>query len=351
MELLLNENKTLLDQNGQLAQQGYDTTLSLKYSRKDVKGFKNRVKEWDEYIITSNNYGVILLLADLGYVSHVAASFIDFNNSEVITNNKVDLFTLGSLKAPASSLNTSWIFAENDLHIAFHNRDKQGKLFYFNRDFHKRGKEKKHLNIDLTYFNRNKNSIVITTAFPKAKTAFAYTQKINCLEVDGTVILGNTIFDFNRANNAMGVLNWNRGVWPYKSSWLWTSLSTYLEDGSRLGFNFGECSGIRNNATENIVFHNGVGHKIGDIKFQIPQDQNGNELLLKDQWHIYDNFGRVSLLFTPRFEYKYSKNALLLARNVNKVFGTYSGDLFLDDGTLIKIEDKLGFAEKAVNKW
>ena len=35
----------------------------------------------------------------------------------------------------------------------------------------------------------------------------------------------------------------------------------------------------------------------------------------------------------------------------HQVFGLFSGTLVLNDGTVIKLKNKLGFAEKVHNKW
>ena len=44
-------------------------------------------------------------------------------------------------------------------------------------------------------------------------------------------------------------------------------------------------------------------------------------------------------------------NALLIRSDQHQVFGRFSGEVILDDGTKLEIKDLTGFAEKVFNKW
>ena len=48
--------------------------------------------------------------------------------------------------------------------------------------------------------------------------AFYYNQKINCLPASGCIRLGEEQWRF-RPEDAMGVLDWGRGVWTYDNIW------------------------------------------------------------------------------------------------------------------------------------
>ena len=48
----------LLNENGNLNEAGYAFKLVKKYQRKDIKGLKSRIKEWDYYFINDDEYGL-----------------------------------------------------------------------------------------------------------------------------------------------------------------------------------------------------------------------------------------------------------------------------------------------------
>ena len=63
MQTKLNPGK-LLNSNGDLVEAGYAFNLAKNYDRKDIKGLKTRIKEWDYYYIGDDNYGLALTIAD-----------------------------------------------------------------------------------------------------------------------------------------------------------------------------------------------------------------------------------------------------------------------------------------------
>ncbi len=56
-------------------------------------------------------------------------------------------------------------------------------------------------------------------------------------------------------------------------------------------------------------------------------------------------------MFYPIIDRKDKMNALILSTNQHQVFGKFYGKATLDDGTIIDVKDKIGFAEHVKNKW
>ena len=56
-------------------------------------------------------------------------------------------------------------------------------------------------------------------------------------------------------------------------------------------------------------------------------------------------------MFYPMIDRKDKMNVGVLATDQHQVFGRFYGKVVLDDGTIINIADKTGFAEKVVNRW
>ena len=70
-----------------------------------------------------------------------------------------------------------------------------------------------------------------------------------------------------------------------------------------------------------------------------------------DKWNFTSNDNRIKLKFKPLYDRNTPMDFKIIAMLPHQVFGLYSGELILDDGTIIKINDVLGFAEKVHNKW
>ena len=68
-------------------------------------------------------------------------------------------------------------------------------------------------------------------------------------------------------------------------------------------------------------------------------------------WTFTSNDYRVTLDFTPIIDRAACTNAGVILSDQHQVFGRFSGECVLDDGTIIQIEDAVGFAEKVHNKW
>ena len=192
----------------------------------------------------------------------------------------------------------------------------------------------------------NKDSIVIATPFEKPRH-FYYNQKINCLRAEGSVSLGDETWRFD-PTDAFAVLDWGRGVWTYHNTWYWASASGAL-DGVPFGFNLGYGFGDTSAATENALFHGGRLHKLEDVDFGIPQRDGKPDFL--SPWHFTSSDGRFTAEFRPILDRAACTDFQLLKSDQHQVFGRFTGECVLDDGTALSFRDCPGFAEQVENKW
>ena len=202
------------------------------------------------------------------------------------------------------------------------------------------------IDIDVTLFSEPEESMVICTPFEKGKH-FYYNQKINCMRAKGTVKIGHETYEFE-PDSAFGVLDWGRGVWTYHNTWYWGSASG-LVDGEDFGFNIGYGFGDTSAASENMLFYKGKAHKLSQVVFEIPM-KDGKEDYLKP-WKFSSDDGRFEMDFIPIINRASCTDFKILKSDQNQVFGRFSGNVVLDDGSVLEIKDLLGFAEKVENKW
>ena len=207
---------------------------------------------------------------------------------------------------------------------------------------------KKALVFDVTLTEIPEESMVIATPFDKDKH-FYYNQKINCMRADGFFEFDGKKYEFNRENGSLATLDWGRGVWTYDNTWYWGSGQMVLDSGDTFGFNIGYGFGNTSAASENMLFYNGKSHKLEDITFNIPME-NG-EYKYMEPWTFTSSDGRFEMEFKPIIDRQAPVDLKLICMIPHQVFGLLSGTAVLDDGTEIKVKDKLVFAERVHNKW
>ena len=329
----------LLNDKGSLIQKGWAKYLLLRYDRLDIKASKFRIKEWDYYCVLEKEFGLALTVADNSYLSLVSLTIFDFINNKETSDMVIIPLTLGKINMPSSSAKGDVIVEHKKVNISFSHQDDNRQIDFKFPSFAK----DKGISGNFSLKPLNKDSMVIATPFAKDPLAFYYNQKINCLAANGNFTFDNKEYVFV-PNNALGVLDWGRGVWTYKNRWFWGSASGYI-DGKPFGFNIGYGFGDTSAATENMLFYNGIAHKLDEVKFHF----NTKDYL--QPWKFTSNDGRFELDFEPAIDRFSNTNFLLLQSKQHQVFGYFTGTVILDDGTPIKLEKFLGFAEDVFNRW
>lgn len=85
------------------------------------------------------------------------------------------------------------------------------------------------------------------------------------------------------------------------------------------------------------------------MTFHIPQRDGRDDFLAP--WTFTSDDGRFDMAFTPVLDRAACTDIKLLKSDQHQVFGRFTGTATLDDGTVLRVEDFPGFAEKVENKW
>jgi hypothetical protein len=330
----------LLNEKGHLNESGYHHELVKTYHRKQIKGLKFRIKEWDYYYVGNQQYGIALTVADNSYLWLSSVTIFDFIDKEEITSTQMGPFSFGNLKLPSSSKTGNIHFKrkKHDISILVEDQERTIKIFC------KKFKNGNDLIAEIHLTETSKNSMVIATPFEKP-THFYYNQKINLLEAKGYFKYGENFYDLS---SGFGVLDWGRGVWTYKNTWYWSSLSG-IENEMRIGFNLGYGFGDTSKATENMLFVDDQVFKLNDVVFEIPQKDGKDDYL--SIWHIYSQSKDINLTFTPILDRSSYAKVLFLKSNQHQVFGKFAGTFKISNEKTIEINGLIGFAEKVTNHW
>lgn len=337
----------LLDDKGRLREPGWSRKPYQIYDRSKIKAPAFRIKEWDYYLVTGENFAVAFTISDDGYIGLQSVSLLDFTKDGSPwerTNTILTPFPMGKLKMPRTS---------DKGNVSFHN--KRLKLDYYKTD----GKRAiacefenflngKPFSCDIKLEEPDMDTLVIATPWKEKETAFYYNRKINCMRASGSAFFNGKEYKFN-PDKDFATLDWGRGVWTYDNVWYWSSGNADI-NGKPFGFNLGYGFGDTSAATENIIFYDGVGHKIDDVSFNIPVDGDGNRDYEKP-WTFTSSDGRFTADFIPIYDRVGKIDAKILITDQHQVFGRMSGKAVLDDGETIDFKDVLCFAEYVHNKY
>ena len=334
-------NGPLLDEKGNLNEAGYSFELIKDYKRSDIKGLKSRIKEWDYYFINDDEYGIALTIDDNSYMGMASVSVLDFKNKKEVTKSYIKWFTFGKVGFPSSSNDGDVSIKSKNYSMIFENKNGKRHLVCYLKNL----ANNKDFECDIELESTTDKSMVIATPFKKKKH-FYYNQKINLLKAEGFFKFGEFFYRFK--DNALGVLDWGRGVWTYKNTWYWSSLNARYK-GHNIGFNLGYGFGDTSKASENMFFYDKEAFKLEDVVFNIPKDENEKLCFLKP-WTFTSEKGDINLTFNPIIDRYANTNALIIQSKQHQVFGYFSGSIKANDKNY-EFENLLGFAEMVTNRW
>lgn len=323
---------------------GYALSPIKQYERSKIKASPLLIKEWDYYLVSNDHFALALTVSDNGYMGLDSVSVIDFDQKLQKTQSFMQAFPLGKKHLPSCSESGVTRALGRNHELTFRVESGRRQLYGHVYDFF--GPQQPLL-FDIVLNPVKQDSMVIVTPFHKPKRGFYYNRKLNCLPAEGRVIMAGNEALFSPVSS-FAVLDWGRGVWPHKVQWYWAQASGLVHD-KRFGFNFGYGFGDCSAATENMLFFDGIAHKLGNVDFACVMKDGQADYL--SPWQVSDDWGRVELEFIPILDRAAKMDYHLLGSDQHQVFGRFHGRVILDDGTLIEVKDLTGFLEKVVNKW
>lgn len=332
----------LHDAQGALTEAGYAFSLVKAYDRKAIKASKLRIKEWDYYLIYNDRFGVALTIDDNAYMGLISASFLDFVAGTEKTVSPMFWFPMGKLGFPATSAAGDVRHAVKGASASFTHEGGGRRLVCHIDKF-----GGAPFDCDILLTDEPRDSMVIVTPFAEQKTAFYYNQKIVGMRASGTVSCLGRTERFDPADS-FGLLDWGRGVWTPENTWYWGA-GQGVVNGHVVGFNIGYGFGDTSAASENMVFVDGVAHKLDRVTFHIPQKDGRDDFL--SPWTFTSSDGRFETRFTPVLDRASKTDVGVICSDQHQVFGHMDGTLTLDGGETLELVHFLAMAEKVRNKW
>lgn len=333
------KKQRLLNDDGSINEPGFSKSMLQSYNRNDIKAPSFRIKEWDYYLVLCDDFAFAFTISDDGYIGLQSVSILDFNKPWEHTQTILNPFPMGKLKMPNSSNDGNCIYEDNRLQMKFVvNEGKRRIICNFEKFY-----EGKTFKCDITLQQPKMDTMVIATPWPDKKTAFYYNQKINCMRASGSAIFDGIKYIFDPETD-FGTLDWGRGVWTYDNTWYWGS-GNGIVDGKPFGFNIGYGFGDTSAASENMVFYDGIAHKLDNITFHIPEDS------YESPWTFTSSDHRFEMNFIPIIDRKAKTSLGVIVTDQHQVFGRISGKVTLDNGKVLDINNLTCFAEWVHNRY
>lgn len=330
----IKQKTTLLTPNGQLQEAGYATRMHFIYNREAAKLGPMPLKEWNFYQFQCENYVLQMTLGHLSYIGQMAVTLMDINTGEKHTYSTMKPLFIPELDRNPEAPSTCE-YKNEECHLKFTVTDDKRILSL-------KGHSRDYDSIDVELVVENdpyNEKMVIATPFTKPHQ-FYLNYKENYYTANGSIRFGQKHVLFQ---NATGLLDWGRGVWPYKHEWYWGSLTSHI-DGVPFAFNIGWGFGDTSRATENMYFYNKKAYKVG--KLHVEWDDN-NLLAVK---HFHDPENKIQFTFTPFYDNFTFNEFLVVDTHCHQIFGYFSGTIETDEGPK-HFKDVPAFIEHAINRW
>lgn len=303
----------------------------------NLSGHFMRKKKWNYWCVFGEE---ILFSATISHLDYAAVCFVYFLEYETQRYfEKTITIPLGAkVKMPTQVLETV-NFANNEMTITITYLNGDTHLTVICPDF-----DGDHLHAELT-IKHPQDDESLNVVIPWNRQTFQFTAKHHTLPTSGSVKIGHRQFKFS-SEDSFAVLDYGRGVWPREATWNW-GMASQLVRGQRIGLNFGGQWTDGTGMTENAIFINGVMTKISeDVIFSYDCKD------FMKPWTVKSKFSKqVNLTFTPFFERIAETNVKVIASSVHQMVGYYDGEIQLDNGEILHIQQMLGCIEEHVAKW
>ena len=348
MQQKLLRGTKLLRQDGTLAQAGYSNEFVVDFNRECIRRPQSDIREWDYHLALGEAYALGISVASVGNGSRVSLHFMNFKEGYNICETDFVPSPIPVPRDPFGDVS----FQSSRSEGTYTRKGDRTYIRLSMKDFG--GVKGRHISGLLQFTVPKTDKMVLVVPYEDPEL-FYYNYKVNCMSVVGFAEIGDRIFRFTE-DNCSGINDWGRGIWEPVNQWYWASAGGYL--GGRLfGFNVGHGFGDTSRATENMIFYDGVCHKLKDVTVCIPGDKIGDlRLILPDEnylkpWSFVSGDGRLDMEFIPLHDRQSGVQGGEYLNVQHQVFGHFNGKAVLDDGYVLEFRDFLGFAEKVGNDW
>lgn len=327
----------VLDSSGQLNTSGWARNPLMIYNPQNIPAnLECQKKEWEHYTIVGKDFALSLTLLNIGFTVAALVDFSHYGKKIYYSNffNSLENFHNYPFN-PTPYGNTYW--EKDGEHISFKYKEGIRYLeFYF---------KNKIIVAPISgslQLTQPKESIAVVRPFFEPGQFF-YENKVFGMPTEGKIKVNNEILFFEKSQTS-AILDWGRGVWPKVGTWYW-GFAHGMARGKNIALNMSYGYGDDSKGTVNALLVDGKIQKLDKINWEFdPHD-------LMKPWEVTSNDGRVRLTFSPDSYVPVDLDVLVYFAKLKKLYGTFSGEIVLDDGSILRVNNFRGFTEKLLYKW
>jgi hypothetical protein len=308
--------------------------------RANLGGGWGRTKRWDYWAILTDELVVALTYADVDYLGIVAVWWCDLGTGETGGRQTTVPLARGidlpdrpgatPLRFRSAHLGVELMDDVDGTSLTARWRERDGTV------------GRLCARVELPAGHESVNVVI-----PWSPTRFQYTSKHQARPATGTLRLGDRRRVLgDRDRSAWGVLDVGRGRWPYRTRWNWGGGAGRASDGRVVGLQLGGIWTEGTPATENGVIVDGRVVKLGD---ELTWTYDWEAPLRP--WRVRSPDGALDVTLEPVHDRHDRIEALALGTEVHQVFGRWSGHAPAPDGSTVRFERLLGFAEESRSRW
>ncbi|MDX5371116.1 MAG: DUF2804 domain-containing protein [Pseudomonadaceae bacterium] len=298
-----------------------------------LPGNRGRRKRWNHWCITTPDWMLALIFADLDYLGYGAVYFLDLRSGESATRTQLRPLGLGC-ELPATPLE-SHEFRHARLQLRAEDRGTSVRLSASAPDI---GGRPLHLGLNV---QRPPHLESVNLVCPMGRRTFHATCRQLGLPVSGHLQLGGRQY-LCTPGQSFASLDFARGVWPLNSHWTRAAFAAPGGIAGNFGAGWTDHSGLSENA---LWFGGELLHLEEPV--QIQQSPQGP----LEPWHLSSASGQVDLCFTPRQLHRACPKLGLFYADTRQWFGRFDGLLRGPQGEKVPVGAAYGWLGSTQARW
>ena len=325
----------VLDELGRPQNFGWSRFSFLNYDHDLLRAPRRSISESDRYILISSTHQAFFEILDDGYLGYLCISLVSLQDKKRSTHTYVTPFSLGCFNLPKDSNSGSIKFRQNKNLLDFALMD--GGVRIIKADIPKFGRHRNLRGEIVLTPVHDAESLVTNVPWRGRGDAFCYSRSSPWYSAEGVIQYGSSEVVFTQGDG-WGIFEWNRGIRP-RSDLRFQATGCGQAGGRHAAFTVGYNSADSALGTENAFFLDGRLHKLDQVTLHI---LSGRHV----PWRFTSNDNRLEMVFSPDQERDESHQMFLYSLKRRQLFGSFSGRVVLDDGSLFEFQDIRGMAER-----
>ncbi|MCL2209719.1 MAG: DUF2804 domain-containing protein [Treponema sp.] len=332
---------SVIDDKGHPHNFGWSKKPCFFYDPAMVYESRNKITEYDRYIVFSATHLVVFEIRDDGCIGYMGVSVISLRDKKRSSQFFKTFFPLGTYELPTSSAAGSVHWKKLKTRLDFICMDNGVKII--KADIPKFGHNRSMRGALVLMEPSSAQSLVTNQPWRNEKFAFRYARCSPWFSAEGVIQFGSSEIIFTKGNG-WAIYDWNRCVRPKNDTRYWAAAGG-LSSGRQLSLCVGYSLADFSMGTENGFFIDGNLHKLDQVTFHVPMTD------LLAPWRFTSNDNRLEMTFHPHQERIDKRTMLFYNSTRRQVCGFFSGKVQIDDGSVIEFQNLTGFAERSKTRF